>query len=901
MRFRYALLSIALLLPVIAAAQPGTLDPAFGQDGLVTTSVGGSDYQAATTIAVQPDGRIVTAGHTDSYSNCGRAFLARHLPSGEPDASFGDGGLVLLDQEHGCDVDVTALALQPDGRPLVLSYQYGNVLLHRFLPDGAPDASFGEGGSAGVVVSQYGADIALQPDGKIVVAGSSFESDAVVARYHGDGKPDLEFGQEGVTTVSVSPVSRARAVEVTPDGRIAVVGSIRPESDYDFLAFRLLEDGSLDPGFGTGGVVTTAFSDGHDHLVDVTLYPDGSIVATGTAGTDVALVRYAPDGTLDPSFGEGGVVTTSLSQSAFARTIALDGDAILVAGYSFLDPDGSHFVLARYTADGGLDPAFGDGGLVTEPSSTSYGAVAYDLTLDGEGRVLAGGVVDYQAAIVRYIPDGSFDSSFGDGGLVLTSGIAPGLAGVRDAVVQPDGKIIVAGYAEEAPEMRCALIRYEPDGALDPTFGDGGVVMEEACASAWNAVVLAEDGALYAVEGGRRSRFRVARFDTSGERDPSFGEGGFATLDVSGAEAQDVLLQDDGRIVVIGEANHQFGLARFLPDGSPDPDFGEGGLVVTSIGTEGAYPYAAALTGDGLILAGGSATPPATGTSSFALVRYLPDGELDASFGDDGVAYTSFEQRAYLRALVLQEDGRFVVGGYTWSDPRVVVARYLPDGALDPTFAGGGHRRLYMARNPDNRLALALQPDGKILGAGSTPGSGGRDFRVVRLDTDGSLDDPFGSAGYATAAFGEDDSGAAALVLQGEERVVAVGVARPTLEFGQILGSDIALAGFFLDASTSASPPGPAAPDEVFTLSATYPNPASGDAVAVLEVARTQPVSAVLFDALGKRVATVHEGTVAAGVPLRLRVAGEGLAAGTYVLRVEGSDFTTSRRLTLLR
>ncbi len=298
--------------------------------------------------------------------------------------------------------------------------------------------------------------------------------------------------------------------------------------------------GDLDPSFGSGGIVITDFG-GNDTAFALALQPDGKIVAAGTSsgggtGTNFALARHNPDGSPDASFGARGTVITDFisngSDEVHALAIQPDGK-IVVAGFV---SQGFDFALARFGQDGSLDPTFGTGGKVIS-QSTSYGSL-WAVALQPDGKIVVAGESNSRVALARYNPDGSLDATFGGGGTVI--GVGDGRANA--IALQPDGKIVVAGdsrsyYVDFADQLRTikrfALARYNPDGSPDATFGLGG------------------------------------RSTT-----------GFGGDDIAFALA----LQPDGKIIVAGESNSRVALARYNSDGNLDATFGGGGTVITDFG-----------------------------------------------------------------------------------------------------------------------------------------------------------------------------------------------------------------------------------------------------------------------------------------------------------------------------
>jgi uncharacterized delta-60 repeat protein len=385
------------------------------------------------------------------------------------------------------------------------------------------------------------------------------------------------------------------------------------------------------------------------------------------------------------------------------------------------------------------------------------------------------------AALAVALAAGDLDPSFsGDGVFTdpLGNGTQPGSA--ADAVaVQPDGKVVFAGVASNSETI---VARLTADGSLDPAFGSGGKVLT-AYGSAPGvifplAVALEPDGRIlvggtYTPNGGSQQPF-VARWNTDGTPDGSFaGNGFFATQLGEGPAPHSGLgglaVQPDGRIVLIGGATDSAGegvvqLARLDTQGNLDPTFGTGGkLLAPQLGTganKGSFATAGALQPDGKIVIAGQATDTNGAQADAALVaRFDGDGKaLDPTFGTGGKLVGRLGQSAptitTVSALALQPDGKVVLGGQAVdgsSHQFALFSRLNADGqGLDPGFAAGGTliTQLGSGPTPHSRLlAVVVQPDGKIVGAGSGSGTGGEDAMVARLKVDGTLDAAFGNGG----------------------------------------------------------------------------------------------------------------------------------------------------------
>ena len=348
-----------------AQAAGGALDPGFGTGGKVLTHFGSSSDDKSYAVAIQPDGKIVVAGYSSANGSYDFA-LARYTRSGALDPGFGTGGKVLTDFGSSSSDGASAVAIRPDGKIVVAGSSDANgtydFALGRYRKSGALDRRFGTGGK---VLTHFGSSsddladaVAIQPDGKIVVAGSSDangSTDFALARYTKSGALDAGFGTGGKVLTDLGSTDVASAVAVQPDGKIVVAGFSDANGSSDFALARYTKSGALNQRFGAGGKVLTDLGSSSDDRADaVAIQPDGKIVATGSSNangsTDFALARYRKSGALNRGFGRGGKVLTDFghSSSEAASAVAVQSDGkIVVAGSS--DVNGSNdFALARY-------------------------------------------------------------------------------------------------------------------------------------------------------------------------------------------------------------------------------------------------------------------------------------------------------------------------------------------------------------------------------------------------------------------------------------------------------------------------------------------------------------------------------------------------------------------------
>jgi uncharacterized delta-60 repeat protein len=377
-----------------------------------------------------------------------------------------------------------AIVTQPDGRIVSVGGAFNGTNddfgVARYNADGSLDTTF-DGDGKLTTDFAGGADaaraVALQADGKLIVAGEAgngSDNDIAVARYNSDGSLDASFGSGGKVRLDLTGTDDVvQSVAVRGDGKIVVAGSVGDGAGRDFLVAQLNADGSIDDsGFGTHGFASLDFAGGADYVTALTVQSDGKIVLAGTANlgatatqTDFALARFNSDGTLDATFGVGGKQTTDIGASAdFVEALAVQpGDGkLILAGHTSHDTDAS-FAIARYSKDGGIDPSFGSGGTLTEDfgGSNDY---AYAVAVQPDGKVLVAGYTHAASddfAVLRLDASGAVDTTFGVGGKVRID-FDSGEDIAATLTQQADGKILVAGWAATSTSDDFAMVRLNP-------------------------------------------------------------------------------------------------------------------------------------------------------------------------------------------------------------------------------------------------------------------------------------------------------------------------------------------------------------------------------------------------------------------------------------------------------
>jgi uncharacterized delta-60 repeat protein len=768
--YTHAVLDPARALNLVLAryTRSGSVDQSFGIGGTVTASLPIGLFGTVSDAVLQPDGKIIIA--VRSFAHRGDFALIRYLPTGKIDIGFGTAGTVMTSASF--PVAAVSLALQSHGKILVV---------------GTPQIT---DGAMGFVIPLDVSDFCPGPrDGRFFVA-----------RYHSDGRTDTSFAGEGLKVINISAFRAVTAFASQPDGKIVIGG----EADCHFALARYDTQGNPDRTFGRDGVATSNL--GRGALSPLAVQPDGKIVGMGYAYDDLLTVRYNADGSVDSSFGTSGTVTVPLGDKA-AVSCQPDGKLVITGSvYKEADPD---FAVLRYHPNGTLDTSFGAGGIITTHYSDIAGGDQCETAIprlpevfrgskgppplvlrdsaaavlsQADGKILVAGTADYALALVRYHPDGSLDSGFGTDGTVTTRiGSHPKVPDSALALaLQPDGKIVVSGVANfgGGSEYRVFLARYHLDGSRDTSFGTDGKIAP-LLGSTTAALAVLPAGRIVVVVGPTASWPRnwfLVRLLSDGSLDPSFGAGGESIIDLQ--DIHSVLVQPDGQIIIAGlrvvrqtrsRVYHEFILQRYQRDGAVDVSFGEHGKVTLDLQPEKAYPLLFALQPDSKIVGVGWVPSVNEPKAELMFVRYNPDGSRDHTFAagrhvaalpkhlpgeekKNSWPFMSVPPCFGLCHIAVQQDGKILALGnlgYT-----SLLLRYSPAGTIDAGFGTGGVVIAPVGSSGNVLRRVAFQKDGKIALAGTCANARHTNFAVLRYLPDGSLDSTFGGDGTVTTRVG---------------------------------------------------------------------------------------------------------------------------------------------------
>lgn len=417
---------------------------------------------------------------------------------------------------------------------------------------------------------------------------------------------------------------------------------------FAFISLNAQQAGSLDPDFGDQGILQYQVSSSYDMIYDIEIQPDGKILAIGRARVDgssyyVAICRHLEDGTLDASFGNNGIRTFQPTMN-YGNFImdgkVLDDGKIILGGYVY---DGGSFVvplIIKLNSDGSNDTSFGENGISVGAFGDITTIEAVDIQSDG--KIVLAGYINDKLSAIRYTADGQLDTSFGTDGRFIISIPDVFLSFAKDMVIQPDGKIVIAGMdVAESGNYQCLAVRLNENGTLDETFANNGmaIVFEGDGHNFINAVALQSDGK--------------------------------------------ILLGGHTWVANIPQLQYDFMVVRLNADGTIDNSYGTNGFAKARC-VEGGENYILdmVLAEDGIVYATGYTTD--FDGNDIAVVSFTPDGIINTGFGTTGMIQLDINQSEEAESIAIQQNGRIIIGGYlhTNNASEFLMARYFTNSTI---------------------------------------------------------------------------------------------------------------------------------------------------------------------------------------------------------------------------
>jgi uncharacterized delta-60 repeat protein len=700
----------------------------------------------------------------------------------------------------------------------------------RLNADGTLDPTFGSGGkatynldSARKRFAAYGG--AVQPDGSVVLAGVWYDQDsalntAALRRYTPGGQLDASFGTGGPATgtVVIGGVSTTKAtlqaVGLDPAGNVVAVGT----NGTDSLVVRVTPSGAMDDAFAAGlgadanpapGVrVVQVSSAERDTLYSVAVGPDGRVLAAGVNldsianGGGIYLLRLSADGDNDWSFDGDGVLEepapdpwllVSGPELALQDVDGTGGDPlILLASGGYATPNvAPDQVVARFYPDGSPDASFGtDGtGMAVTNFQGPLSLVDGRPSLQDDGKLVFVGTSRFMAGdllLGRLNADGTPDTAFGpaDG---VDDAVARYDFGAftelgREVITLPDGKLLVVGDYQTYDwttswGYQFLIARFNPDGTLDDTFGDGGKTLSDFGGNVIQSFLHAAvqgDGKIVAAgihqAGGSSNRLPiVVRYTEDGQPDWAFGDGGKVLLDLPGRTEEAIAAiasTADGKVVVSGNLispvagstarNSDRFVARLNDDGTLDTSFGPAvdGVVILDNGSREEGSIGLAVGSGGALFVAGTTPGALTDTTNVTLTKLAPGGAVDLSFGTNGTATIPLPNaKDTVTGFRVTPQGQFLLSG-TRSRPLTgnnydrdfLVMRVDSAGVADATFGPGGARSYDLGSTADGATDALVTANGRIIVAGhsTAPGIAGAPYQwsAVRVEGDSQTPPP---------------------------------------------------------------------------------------------------------------------------------------------------------------
>ena len=820
-RISPAVLLISLLATGEGQAAPGDLDPSFGNGGIAAVDFGRGADSIMASVRDGSGGQILLVRVSD-----GTALLMRVNADGSRDMGFGTNGLLATGMPADTVQTSQSLVLDADGRIVVggifgsgTAYHFGVV---RRLADGTLDPGFGSNGLSSEGPFNMSASPAMlrADSAHRIVIGAYAGVNTILLRLTPTGLGDLTFGPNGISTFAFNPPVNAAPLSLAFDGTNRLL--LTSSSLNSGVTVRLTESGTLDGTFGNGGRL---FNGAWGQVLSDTA---GRILLARDEGngSDSAnrwvIARILDDGSPDLAFGTNGAWRSPFAtyySSAGKEVMQLDSFGRIVLGTTL-----NTCRIYRLIDSGNPDSSFGLNGLVSFPKFRLPDAtdVCGAVTIGQDDSIVIAGTVGAYGTIfsnstsdiglAKVDSAGAVVTSFGNAGQAMFDLSNKG-AGVNAVLVQPDGKVVVAGYTFESRGRSTdpVVVRLMPDGSPDASFGDAGKVFIAYDTAGSDYVfglatdpsgnIIAGIGNYASVASCANCRAAVTRLTPSGAPDNSFSVGGMYTSD-AGTRTRAVARDSRGYIYVAEEQlttgpggtldPRRIRIERLFPNGNRDLSYGGTGAVFLPFDTP-LFPKqnrASAIAIDALnrvIVAGAGIT---SGTASGPFVwRLDPEGAVDATFGSSGIAYVieaSGTRIKEVTGIAIDASHRVIVTGP--SEGEFQVVRLTASGQADASFGSGGFVRINVTGAYEEGRSV-IQDGAYLLLGGTSSAAEKYAFGALRLTANGTPDAAFGTGGWREYAVSPGTAIGVALARGADGRTVLAGDASDGFRLVRLMGS----------------------------------------------------------------------------------------------------------------
>jgi uncharacterized delta-60 repeat protein len=773
----------------------GTLNKNFGTGGVVTNNFkyNGSNstffVQAENCFALG-NGKLILLLNLQGW-----VVVSQRLANGKTDSTYGKNGFSV-----SLRISNPVAAIQPNGKILVAGTTSGtneDFIVARVNSDGSIDKQFG---NSGVTITDAGSDadilsaVALLPNGQIIAGGQTVRNSAndfALIRYTSAGKVDPSFGQNGIVVTNVGGSSNVTSIAIQPDNKILAAGNFTNGTTY-FVAARYKTNGALDTSFNHNGFVMA--SPGNSASATSVALSSGKIIVGGysydpAGNSQFNILQFITSGVIDSSFGTYGWAYSNFGgpdQTLTSLHITSNG-RILAGGYAEPTSGNTQFALAKFLPNGNPDSSFGTYGQVLTSLTDTTQDYSTCIFMQTNGEILLGGYTvpsdnNEEFGLARYQGNGSIDSSFATNGVLL--GTYPDQSYYYSNIfVQPDGKLVVFGDVYEAYNtFPYFLWRFTAKGAIDPSYGQNGRASTIAGSS---YAVMQSDGKMV-IAGNKSINFtdsiQVSRYLTNGNPDPSYGTLGTQTILLQPYYVEfptAVAIQSDNKTVVAGWQENIFGatnalITRFTTNGTLDSSFGVNGLTNFDVGLFAIAEYISVQPNGKILLTGYYETPS---YQFFAfLMRLKSNGNIDSSFGQNGVITFNVGEETFPQGLFSLSNGKILLGNFSTPDFvnfNVYVTRLNANGATDSSYGSNGTIVI-----PSG--LLFLEPDQKLLvSSGVLDAQDNGEFLLNRYLTNGNPDLSFGKNGLLEALLSPGSAGINGAAFTGNEMAAAGSASDP--------------------------------------------------------------------------------------------------------------------------